>query len=96
MTLTADTNCTPIRITGTTSTDTQIIPKGQLIYVKYVYWYNPTTTGHLCHLTDGSGKSIIKMRAETDGDTQMWPLGIKFDGLRIDDMDSGTLYIYHP
>jgi len=96
MSLTSDTNGTPIKVTGTTNSDTEIVPETKLIYVKYVYWYNPTTTGHLCHITDGQGRSIIKMRAETDGDTQMWPIGSSFYGLRCDDMDSGTLYIYHP
>ena len=92
MSLTVDDDGTPIIVTGTATADTEI--REDITYIKYVYWYNPTSTGHLCNITDGVGRSIIKMRAECDGDTQMWPIGLTVKGIRCDDMDSGTLYIY--
>ena len=94
MPLTVDDNGTPIIVTGTTTADTEI--RDALTYIKYVYWYNPSTTGHLCNLIDGQGRGIITMRAQVDGDTQMWPIGLTVRGIHCDKMESGTLYIYHP
>ena len=82
----------PIVVTGTTSSDTEIT--GSNVGLKLIYWYNPTTTGHLCNIVDSAGRNIIKMRAETNNDTQMWPIFKWCEGIHCDDMDSGTLYLY--
>jgi hypothetical protein len=82
----------PITVTGTTATDQEI--RGDFVSLKFVYWYNPTTAGHLCNLVDSNGDIIIPMRAVTDNDTQMWPIFRRCEGIHCDDMDSGTLLLY--
>lgn len=95
MALTVDHTIEPIKVTGTTNADTEILPVADLVHIRFVRWYNPTTTGHLCHVTDGHGNTIIHMRADKNNDTQMWPIFKSYNGIRCDDMDSGTLYIHH-
>ena len=94
MPLTIDKTIEPIKVTGTTAADTEILANTVLAHIKFIRWYNPTTSGHLCHITDGSGVTIIKMRADKDNDTQMWPIFRTYSGIRCDDMDSGELYIH--
>ena len=90
------TNFKPIKITGTTATDQEIInPSGGIIRIKFVYWYNITTAGDLCLLTDKYGNEIIPMRCEVDGESQMWPIYTAYSSIHCNDLDSGTLYIYH-
>lgn len=93
MPLTVVNTINPIKVTGTTSSDTEVFPD-QLVHIKFIRWYLPTTSGHLCHLTNTIGDTIIKMNAEADNDTQMWPIYTSHKGIRCDDMDSGELYIY--
>ena len=85
---------TPIKVTGTTTVDQVIL--NRLVYIKFVYWYNPTTAGDLFLLKDNSGQEILAGRCETDGESQWMPVYIMCNGIRSDDVDSGTLYIYHP
>ena len=92
MPLTVVNTINPIKVTGTTSADTEILE--HLAHVKFIRWYKPTTAGHVCHITDGARNTIIKMNAEGDNDTQMWPIFTTYDGIRCDDMDSGELYIH--
>lgn len=84
----------PIKVTGTTSSDTEIWDAD--IFIKFLYWYKPTTIGHLLALKDGSGDDIIPLRCEVADGSQFIPIFTKFKGIHIDDMDSGVLYIYHP
>ena len=86
------TNDNPLKVTGTTSVS-QLIHDGN-VGLKFVYWYNPTSTGHLCNLIDQNGDPIIPMRAISANDTQMWPIFKYVDSIYCDDMDSGTLYLY--
>ena len=62
--------------------------------MRYVYWYNPTTAGHLLSLIDSKGDDIVVARCESDGESQWLPVYTKFNDIYCDDMDSGTLYIY--
>jgi len=98
MPLTVVSNVNPIKITGTTATDTAILVNAsgdpRLVHIKFVRWYSPDTAGDKCHITNGMGQTIIKMEAEADDDTQMWPIYCTYDGIRCDDMDSGELYIH--
>lgn len=82
----------PVKVTGTTSVNQQIM--GGVPKVKFIYWFNPTTEGHLCTLKDVNGYDIIPMRANTENDTQMWTILTNVREIWCDDMDSGTLYIY--
>jgi len=96
MALTVDKDFSPIKVTGTTAVDQEVInPETSLIKIKFVYWYNPTTAGDLCVLTDEYGHEIIAMRCETDGISQVWPIFTVYASIHCNDMDSGTLYIYH-
>ena len=92
MALSVNNKINPIKVTGTTSTSTEIYP--DFVRVRYVRWVLPTTAGHLCWLYNNNGKVIIKMNAEANNDTQQWELNCGFDGIHCTDMDSGTLYIY--
>ena len=92
--LTVDRTIEPIKVTGTAATDTKIVPKGTHVFIRFIRWYKPTTSGHLCHITDANTNTIIKMNATSANDTQMWPIYNTYDGIRCDDMDSGELYIH--
>jgi hypothetical protein len=92
--ITVDKNGSPIKVTGTTDTDSEILSDTDKAYIKSVYWFKPTTAGDLLTLTDGEGKNIIEMRAEANNGSQQWDIELQFYGIRTPDMDSGTLYIY--
>jgi hypothetical protein len=92
MALTVDETRNPIKVTGTTAATEEIT--NRIAFIKFIYWYNPTTAGDLCVLQDKEGAEIIAMRCETDAESQMWPLWATFHGLQSDNVDSGTLYIY--
>jgi hypothetical protein len=81
-----------LKVTGTANSSEDITT--DYVALKWVYWFNPTTTGHLCNLTDNNGNDIHPMRANTNNDTQEWPIYKYVEGISCDDMDSGTLYIY--
>ena len=82
----------PIVVTGTTSANQAICD--DVVYVKFVYWFNPTTAGHLLTLKQKGGEVILPLRCESDGVSQTFPLESKFSSIYCDDMDSGQLYIY--
>jgi len=92
MALTVVDTGTPIKVTGTTAADEAIFD--HLVHIKFVYWYNPTTAGDVFVLKDNSGQEILVGRCETDGESQWMPVYTKYHGIRSDDVDSGTLYIY--
>lgn len=94
MPITVDDKGSPIIVTGTATGDTEIVPKTEKAYIKYIYWYKPTTAADLVTLTDGDGREIITMRAEADNGSQQWDIDTQYYGIRTTDMDSGTLYIY--
>ncbi len=94
MPITVDAKSSPIVVTGSTTTDSEILAKEEKAYTKFIYWYKPTTAGDLVTLTDGDGRVIITMRAEADNGSQQWDIDTQYYGIRTTDMDSGTLYIY--
>ena len=93
MALTVDKTVNPIKVTGTTNVSQEITTG--LIFIKQIYWYGPTTAGHLCSLKNKVGNDILIMACETGAGSQVFPLDTIFDGVYCDDMDSGTIYIYH-
>lgn len=93
MALTVDRTINPIKVTGTTNVTQEII--ADLIFIKQVYWYAPTTVGHICSLKNKVGNDILIMACETGSGSLFFPLDTTFDGIYCDDMDSGTLYVYH-
>jgi len=94
MPLTTDKTVNPIKVTGTTSSDTEVF--GEPIFVKFLYWYKPTTAGHLLALKTKTGSDIAPLRCEVDDESQIIPIFTEFKNIHIDDMDSGALYIFHP
>jgi hypothetical protein len=89
LTVTAETN--PIVVTGTATTSEEI--KNDLSRIRVVYWYKPTTAGHLLNLTDKDGNVILPLECESNG-VSLWRAlyDLPVDGIFCDDMDSGTLY----
>lgn len=93
MATTSDITGNPIVVTGTTGTSEKITDSMN-IYVKMVYWYNPTGAGDLLSLTDKNGNALVPARCEVANESQWLPVFSSFSGIYVDDMDSGTLYIY--
>ncbi len=92
MAITSDKEGNPIVVTGTTNTDDEVLDRP--VFIKFVYWYNPTTAGHLVSLKDGNGKAIVPLYCDTENQSQWVPIFTRFDAIRCDDMDSGAIYIY--
>jgi len=86
----------PIVVTGTTNTNDKIIDNGLggAVFVKFIKWHKPATTGHLCALKDKNGKEIALFSCEADNESQWAPIWSHFQNIYCDDMDSGKLYIY--
>ena len=93
MPLTVDSNSMPIVVTGTTDASSLIISRG--LYINYIYWYKPTTTGHLLSITDPNLRTIAKACCSVADQEVLIPISGIYDGVYCDDMDSGELYIYH-
>lgn len=96
MAVTVDSGGTPIIISGTTTSDDEVMAGNIIVFIKFIRWYNPSTTGHLCTLTDGNGRDIITMRADKANHTQVWPIYTQFHGIRCTDLDSGSVQIFIP
>jgi len=94
MALTIDKLGSPIKITGTTATSTEVYGPSPKTFVKWVYWYNAGSSGDKARVKDGLGRVIIQMRARNNNDIQCWPVWQGCEGVYVDDLDSGTLYIY--
>lgn len=92
MALTVTTGKNPIKCTGTTAVDQEVY--GYQVFIRFIYWYNPTTIGHLLSLVDDNGNPIIPARCEVANQSQILPVYTKVNAIHCDDMDSGTLYIY--
>jgi len=88
----ADETVNPMVVTGAIVAATKITDKQT--YLKFVRWYKPTTIGHLLSLIDKEGKVITKGYCDTADVSQDIPVFTLFDNIYIDDMDSGTLYLY--
>ena len=93
MSLTVNKTITPIKVTGTTSAS-QVITD-DLITIKHIYWLKPTAVGDICSLKNRAGADIVVLTCEAANESQLFPLFTIFDGIYCDDLDSGTLYIYH-
>ena len=95
MSLTVSTNKKIIRVTGTTETAQAILdPTTADVYINIVYWFKPTTAGHLLTLQTSDGEYIVELACETDNVSVPFPLGVYVKDIYCSDMDSGTLYIY--
>jgi hypothetical protein len=83
LTVTAETN--PIVVTGTATTSEEI--KNDLSRIRVVYWYKPTTAGHLLNLTDKDGNVILPLECESNG-VSLWRAlyDLPVDGIFCDDL----------
>jgi hypothetical protein len=93
---TTKTGYNPIHITGTTDVDSTVFDGGgiSLMKIKHLYWFNPTTAGHLCTLKDGNGNFIAELRAEANNQSERLTVGAAYGKVVLTDLDSGKLYIY--
>ena len=93
MPLTVDNLGSPIIVTGTTEADTEILSDNGIVHIRTIYWYNPVSSAHLCNVTDGNGRVILPMYAAANV-SQYFDINYSYFGIRCDNLDSGTLYIY--
>jgi len=82
----------PLVVTGTTATSVSVYKNE--IDIEAVYWYKPTTVGHLLSVKDGVGNRIALLECEISNESIRLPIGWPYKGITIDDMDSGTVFIY--
>jgi hypothetical protein len=82
----------PIVIESAISESTKVTDNQ--IYIKSVYWFNPTTAGHLASLKNFHDDVLIPLRCESNGVSQFFEINVLADGIYCDDLDSGTLYVY--
>jgi len=88
----ADETINPMIVTGAIVGSTKVTDNQT--YLKFVRWYKPTTIGHLLSLTDKEGNAITKGYCDTADVSQDIPVFTLCDGVYVDDMDSGALYLY--
>ena len=93
MAIVVDEAASPIIVTGTTDASEVITLRAR--FVQSIYWYKPTTLAHLLSITDGNGRTVAKACVAVVDEGIIIPIQVVYDSLYCDDMDSGTLYIYH-
>lgn len=94
MAVTVVNSVNPIVVSGTTNTNDEVLSHGAGIFIKFVYWYLPTTTGHKASLQTKDGRVITKLYCEADNRSLYGLVWTKFENIYCNDLDSGTLYIY--
>jgi len=94
MALTTVKTISPIKVTGTDTTENTIYTGD--IWIERIYWYDPTTNGHLVSITDANGLTIALFKCVTAsiGLAQERVIKGYYNGIKIDDMDSGTIFIH--
>jgi len=81
-----------IKVTGTT--DVAEVVTTNILKLVGILWYAPTAVGHLLSVTDTDGGTVILGKCVTANASNWWDLdGQTIVGLKIDDMDSGTVLI---
>ena len=81
-----------ITINGTTSTAQSVFTDRRDI--RWIYWYRPTTVGHMAHFLTGTDKDFVRFYCDNADCSQNLPCGgHPVQGLKIDDLDSGTIKI---
>lgn len=62
--------------------------------IDYIRWVGGTTAGHQCILHDTAGNTIFESVADGDNFIDVHAVPKVVDGIDLDTMGSGTLYIY--
>ena len=92
MALTTDATRNPIKVTGTTAAATAVTTNN--VKIHQIRWHNPTSAGHLLSVTDTAGNQICKAVCDAvNKDFAIDLFGEAFVGIKIDDLDSGEVYI---
>jgi hypothetical protein len=65
-----------------------------LLYVKHLRWVRATTAGHLCIVKAANGDKIFESEADGAKFIDVHPLYKFVNGINIDTLDSGSLYVY--
>lgn len=85
----------PIHVTGTTAAIAAVTTNR--VTITAIYWFSPDTVGHLAAIQDGNGREIMEFECVVADQGLWWvppePI-VCPNGIYMDDMDSGTLYIY--
>jgi hypothetical protein len=64
-------------------------------FIKRVIWKNPTAQGDTFTLTAADTGTVIATGiAEVDGQSQVFLVEHAFDGMRLTQITSGTVYVY--
>ena len=93
MTLTVGDKGYVIKVTGTTAV-AQVVT-ANFVRLGGILWYRPTTIGHLLNITDTDGDDFVQGYCDIANISKWWNFQDQpVNGLKIDDMDSGTVYIY--
>ena len=92
MAVTAVVSGNPYVVTGTTTTNDKVTD--DIVRVKAVYWHVPTTAGHKLSVKRKDTSIVCQLQCEYANESQFIPVNISAEGIYVDDMDSGTLYIY--
>lgn len=97
MATTSDITGNPYKVTGTTAAAEKVTDSG--VMIQGFLWHGATTDGHLLSVTDKNGRQLWKGKMATTALTE--PVQITFpqglysaNGIYVNDMDSGELYIY--
>ena len=88
----ADETINPMIVTGAIVGSTKVTDNQT--YLKFVRWYKPTTIGHLLSVKDKEGNLVTTSYCDTADVSQDIPVFTLCDGIYVDDMDSGALYLY--
>lgn len=82
-----------IKVTGTTAAAEVVT--ANFIRLGGILWFKPTTIGHALSVTDSAGQSFVQGYCDLADISKWWNFQDQpVNGLKIDDMDSGTVYIY--
>lgn len=64
------------------------------LWVKYIRWVNATTAGHELKILDNEGGSIGRSFADGQYFTDLIPIFGWVNGIDLDTLDSGEVYVY--
>ena len=97
MAITAVVTGNPFKVTGTTAASNKVTDSA--VNIQAILWTGATTDAHKCSVTDKAGNQLWKGQMATTKLTEdiymSFPLGLySHDGIYVNDMDSGELYIY--
>ena len=82
-----------IHITGTTTTPSSIFTDDK--FIDRIVWDGPTTAGHKLSILTGNNKPFYGWTCSVNNSGHDQKLGRFIAGMKIDDLDSGEVYVYY-